>query len=47
MRYELLPDRNGEPTIIGYIPWINIDWHPASKPYDIPGSSNFVGCGIK
>ena len=27
--------------------WFNIDLLPASEPYDIPGSSNFVGCGIK
>ena len=26
---------------------LNFDWHPALEPYDIPGSSNFVGCGIK
>jgi len=22
-----------------FIPWINIDWHPAQEPYDIPGMS--------
>ena len=29
------------------VKWFNFDWNPASEPYDIPGSSNFVGCGIK
>lgn len=29
------------------VPWITFDWNPASEPYDIPGSSNFIGCGIK
>ena len=26
--------------------WFNVDWNPASEPYDIPGSSSFVGCDI-
>jgi len=26
---------------------LNFDWNPALEPYDIPGSSSFVGCGIK
>jgi parallel beta-helix repeat protein len=28
------------------IQWLDFDWNPASEPYNIPGSSNFVGCDI-
>lgn len=32
---------------VSFILRLNFDWNPASEPYDIPGSSSFVGCGIK
>jgi hypothetical protein len=35
------------PGFFIFFPLFNIDWHPASEPYDILGSSNFVGCDIK